>query len=57
MYYPIVAKNSPNFVMAHCSTAESAKRYLKVTLPEYVSRGYLMDKTLKADAFIVGQPR
>ena len=53
MKYYIIEKNKPLHVHAHCSTLESAQYWLKVKAPEYVRRGYYMDKTLTADSFEV----
>lgn len=49
--YKVVLKADHNFVMALCGSRESAESYIAETLPRYVARGYLMDKTLKATDF------
>lgn len=51
--YAIVEKNNPLAVHAHCCTLESARRWLSVNAPEYVRKGYFMDKTLTADSFTI----
>lgn len=49
--YKVVLKADHNFVMALCGSRESAESYIAETLPRYVAKGYLMDKTLKATDF------
>ena len=51
--YKVVLKANQNFVMALFSEEQAAKRYLSTTLPNYISKSYLMDKTLKAEDFEV----
>lgn len=49
MTHKIVHKTG--WVMAICDTTESANRYLNETLPDYIRRGYLMDKTATIEDF------
>lgn len=51
MTFKIVEKKNNLAVHAHCSTRESAERYIKNTVPMHVARGYYMDKTLTVDSF------
>lgn len=48
-----VRNKKDGWVMAQCCTKESAERYLSQTLPDYIKRGFLVDKTLTADDFHV----
>lgn len=50
MFY-VYEKKNPLAVHAHCSTMDSAKRWIAVNAPLYCSRGYFMDKTLTPDSF------
>lgn len=54
-HYSIRLKADHNFIMALCDSAESANRYLTEAPPDYVARGFLADKTLKATDFEVAQ--
>lgn len=49
--FKIVEKANLLAVHAHCSTRESAQRWLDVNAPEYCAKGYFMDKTLTPDSF------
>lgn len=49
--FKIVEKANLLAVHAHCSTRESAQRWLDVNAPEYCAKGYFMDKTLTPDRF------
>ena len=51
--YKVVLKADRNFVMALFSSRRGAEEYLATTLPGYIAKGYLMDKTLKAEDFEV----
>lgn len=47
----IVEKKNHLAVHGHFSTRESAERHLRETIPEYVKKGYFMDKTLIPEDF------
>ena len=47
------SKKNPLAVHGYFATRESAERHLAVTVPEYVERGYFMDKSLRAEDFEV----
>ncbi len=47
----IVEKLNHLAVHAHCSTHESAKRWLAEKAPEYCAKGYFMNKALTPDDF------
>ncbi len=51
MSHMIVEKKNPLAVHAYCYSKESAQRWLDVNAPEYVAKGYFMDKTLTVDSF------
>lgn len=51
MRYYIVEKKNHNALYAILDYRENADHYLRETLPEYIRRGYLMDKSLSADDF------
>lgn len=51
--FKIIEKQNPLAVHAHCSTRESAQRWIDVNAPEYVRKGYFMDKSLTADSFTI----
>lgn len=48
-----VACNKGNWTMALFDYEDRANQYLAVTLPDYIRRGYLMDKTLTPADFRV----
>ena len=49
--YKIIEKANPLSVHALCDTLESANRWLTVNAPDYVKRGFFMDKTLTPSSF------
>ncbi len=51
--YSVVEKKNPLAVHAHCSTRESAERWIVVNAVEYCRKGYFMDKTLTPDSFTI----
>jgi len=51
--FKIVEKKDIHAVHAICDSLEEAENHLANVIPEYVGRGYYMDKTLKADDFMV----
>lgn len=53
--FKVVEKKNTLAVHAICHSLESAKRWISVNAPEYVAKGYFMDKTLTADSFEVKQ--
>ena len=48
--FKIVEKENPNAVHGYFYTRERAERHLEEIIPEYVAKGYFMDKTLKANS-------
>jgi hypothetical protein len=49
----VVEKKNHNAVHAHCSTLESANRWIETNAVGYCAKGYFMDKTLTPDSFEV----
>lgn len=49
--FKIVEKKNKLAVHGLFDSKERAERHLKEVIPEYVARGYFMDKTLTADCF------
>ncbi len=49
--YRLVEKNNELAVHGTFGTLESAERHLLNVIPNYVNRGYFMDKTLTKDSF------
>lgn len=53
MKYAIVEKKNHLTMHALCCTRESAERFLREDIPDYVKKSFFTDKTLKADSFEV----
>ena len=53
MEYAIVEKKNHLAVHGVFDTRDRAEAFLAGTIPIHVARGYLMDKTLRADSFEV----
>jgi hypothetical protein len=53
--YKVIEKLNPLAVHCICDTLERAEHWIKVNAPEYVAKGYFMDKTLTADSFTIKQ--
>lgn len=53
MRYVIIEKANPLATHGICDTRERAQRWIDVLAPEYVAKGYFMDKTLTADSFTI----
>lgn len=53
MKYIVIEKSNPLAVHCICDTRERAERWIAVHAPEYVRKGYFMDKTLTADSFTI----
>ena len=53
MAYKIVEKNNKLAVHGLFESLARAENYLNNVIPVYVSRGYFMNKTLKADDFMI----
>lgn len=53
MKYIIIEKANPLAVHCICDTRARAQRWIDVNAPEYVAKGYFMDKTLTADSFTI----
>lgn len=51
--FKIVEKKNQNAVHGIFDCEKRAQRHLDVVVPEYVRRGYFMDKTLRPDDFEV----
>lgn len=51
MKYKIVEKKNPLAVHALFDTLQRAERHLNEVMPEYVKRGFFMDKTLTENCF------
>lgn len=53
MTYQIIEKNNPLAVHGVFDSRERAERHLTEAIPEYVQRGYFMDKKLTTDDFMI----
>lgn len=51
--FAIVEKKNHDAVHGLFDSLERAKRHLTDTIPQYVKRSYFMDKTLRADCFMI----
>ena len=51
MKYKIVEKKNPLAVHALFDSLQRAERHLNEVIPEYVKRGFFMDKTLTENCF------
>ena len=51
MKYKIVEKKNPLAVHALFDKLQRAERHLNEVIPEYVKRGFFMDKTLTENCF------
>ena len=51
--FKVVLRADHNFVMALFSSEQGALAYIAETLPRYIAKGYLMDKSLVASDFEV----
>lgn len=51
--YYITERNNPLAIHAIFNDLEGAERYLRETIPVHVARGYFMDKTLRAEDFVI----
>lgn len=49
--FKVVEKKNNLAVHAHCSTLESAERWIKTNAVEYCEKGFFMDKTLTPESF------
>lgn len=49
--FKIVEKKNHLAVHGLFDSKERAERHLTIVIPEYVAKGYFMDKTLTADCF------
>lgn len=49
--FKVVEKENPLRVHAHCSSKESAERWIKVNAVEYCAKGYFSDKSLTPQSF------
>ena len=54
----LVERRNHNALHAMFDSLERAEQHLREVMPEKIARGYLMDKTLRAEDFeIVTKPR
>jgi len=51
--FRIVERNNKLAVHGLFDSLDSAQHHLQVNIPMYVARGYFMDKTLRADDFVI----
>jgi hypothetical protein len=51
--WKLVEKDNPLAVHGLFSSEQSAKEHLAKVIPEYVQKGFFMDKTLTAESFCV----
>lgn len=49
----VVEKGNELAVHVHCSSKDSAQRWIDEKAPVYCERGYFMDKTLTPDSFTI----
>ena len=49
--FKLVEKKNHNAVHGLFEVLARAERHLREVIPDYVARGYFMDKTLRADDF------
>jgi hypothetical protein len=55
MKWHLVERNNPNALHGIFDTQARAERHLREVLPEYVARGFFMDKTLRVEDFTIIQ--
>lgn len=55
--WKVIEKANPLAVHAHCSTAESAQRWIAELAPVYCARGYFVDKNLTPESFTIQPPK
>lgn len=53
--FKIVEKKNPLAVHGYFISRETAERHLSQTIPDYVARGFFMDKTLTAKSFKIAR--
>ncbi len=53
MKFLVIEKQNRLAVHAICDTLERAQNWIDRNAPEYVRKGYFMDKTLTADSFTI----
>jgi len=51
--YKIIEKDNPLAVHGIFDTKDRAINHIEKVIPEYVKRGYFMNKTLTADSFTI----
>lgn len=51
MKYALVEKLNPKAIHGIFESLDRAERHLRDTVPEYVRKGYFVDKSLTADSF------
>lgn len=53
MKFLVIEKQNRLAVHAICDTLERAQNWIDTKAPEYVRKGYFMDKSLTADSFTI----
>ena len=53
MKFLVIEKQNRLAAHAICDTLERAQNWIDTKAPEYVKKGYFMDKTLTADSFTI----
>lgn len=56
MAYTVIEKANPLAVHAKCDTLDRAINWVTQKAPEYVQRGFFMDKSLTAQSFTIKCP-
>jgi hypothetical protein len=51
--FKVIEKSNPLSVHCIAETRERAEHWIKIYAPQYVAKGYFMDKTLTADSFTI----
>lgn len=51
--YQVVEKLNPLVVHAICDNFEGAQRWIAINAPEYIAKGYFMNKSLTVDSFTI----
>ena len=57
MTFKVIEKQNPLAVHAICDTRERAQFWIDTKTPEYIAKGYFMDKTLTADSFTIKESK
>jgi len=57
MTFKVIEKQNPLAVHAICDSRERAQFWIDTKAPEYVAKGYFMNKTLTADSFTIKESK